>query len=308
MEQVQTNAAPTNEAPQAPVEASQQEIATKDATKAAKPAKEAKVEVPKAEDKYEIKINGKTKLVNRDELIRLAQLSEAANERFESAAQKEKRINQLIGKAKESPIQALMDPELGLTKEEIRAKMEDWYNREFIEPETLTKEQRELKEAKEKLAFYQKAEAEQQERLRKEAESKAESEYAEKFQKEIIDAVEKNKLPKTKGMVKKIAFYMRQNLLNGFDAPMELIIQKVKEDRKNELTEFNDYDYDQIVDAFGEEFIAKLLSENLKRIRDKRASTGKSFSSKELEPGGKKPEKISMAEAAKRLKAMRTGH
>lgn len=263
---------------------------------------------PKATEKYEIKVNGKTKLVGRDELIRLAQISEAATERFESASQKERKAQQIIDQARQNPMAALLDPALGLSKEQVRASMEEWYNREFIEPELLTEDQRKYKALSEENAMYRKLQQEEMKRTQQAANEKAEAEYTEHFQKQIIDAMEQYKLPKTKSSVKRIAFYMRQALANGWEAPMDLIIQRVKEDRRTEDDEINEYSYEDIVDRFGEEFVKKVIAENLKRLRDKRAATGgSSISSKALEPSFRDPNKITMREAGLRLKAMRQG-
>lgn len=290
------------------VETAQQNTPPPNATQKEPQAPKDAPKAPAAqEERHEIKWNGKTKSVTTSELKRLAQLGETATERFETAAQKEKRADAIIKKAPENPIEALID--LGLTEEQIRDKMEAWYNKKFIEPETLTAEQRKIKEYEERLSKYEAEEKKKADAARREADQKADAEHTEHFQKQIIDAMEANKLPKTKTMVKKIAFYMRQSLANGWEAPMELIIQKVKEDRKNEDSEINEYSYDDIVDRFGEDFIKKVIAENLKRLRDKRsASGGASFSSKPVEPRQKdKGEYRSMDEVNRRLREMRLG-
>lgn len=313
-------AAPTTPtpAPAAPEAAPQ----TNPNEQAAPLAASAKTEAPKAEatepksveatrenqGKYEIKVNGKSRWVSRDELIKLAQLSESANERFESAVQKERRVQEILRTAKSNPIQALQDPELGLTKEQIRAAVEDWYHREYVEPETLTPEQKRLRDLERENAIFKKMQEEQRLLAEKEAQERAEAEYAEHFQKQIIDAMDANRLPKTKSMVKRIAFYMRQSLANGWEAPMDLIIQKVKDDRRNEDAEINEYGYDDIVDRFGEEFVDRLMAEKVKRLKEKRALSGaQSFGGKTPEPSESKRDTISMSEAARRLKALRQG-
>ncbi len=275
-------------------------------TKETTTKQEAKAPQAQAE-KYEIKVNGKVKQVTKDELIRLAQLSEAATDKFETAAQKEKRIQSILSKAKTNPMEALMDPDLGLTKEQIRGFVEDWYNREFIEPDTLTPEQKRLKELERENAQFKKIQQEAEEKAKQEAEAKAEAEYTQVFQQEIIDAIEANKLPKTKSTVKKIAFYKRQALLNGWEAPMELICEKVRSDIKSEDSEVESYTYDDFVNRFGEKLIKKLISEDLKRIREKREGASKSFSNDELKPSSKKSDKVSMRDAAKKLKEMAFG-
>ena len=294
--------------PQKEVIQPQKEITSGEQAKAKEAIDKLKKEPAKDAERFEIKVNGKVKSVTRDELIRMAQLSEAANERFNSAAQKEKMAQKIIEGAKKNPIEALMDPALGLTKEQVRSAMEEWYTREFIEPTTLTEEQRRLKQLEIENARYKEVEAQEKARLEKEAQEKEAQAYVETFQKQIIEAIEEHKLPKTKSSVRKIAFYMRQAMEQGFEAPMELVVQRVREDRKMEDEEIKDYTYEDIIDRFGKDFVKKIIAEDLKRIREKRdAESGAKFGEREPEPRGKKDSRISMREAAQRLKAMRTG-
>jgi len=278
-------------------------------------AKDAKPkEAPKPpEELFEVKVHGRTRKVNRDELIKMAQLAESANERFETAAAKERKAQSIIEKAKANPMAALMDPELGLSKEQIREAMESWYSQEFIEPETLTEDQRKSKTLEAELARYKDLERRYHEKKEREAQEKADAEITQKTQSDIIEALEAHKLPKSKSVVKRIAFYMRQNLANGWEAPMDLIVQQVKNDMRSEDSEISSYTYEQVIDRFGEDFVNMVIRENLKKLREKRQSAGaQPFAgiptddgepSKRSEP----KERLTMSEVNERLRKMRGG-
>jgi hypothetical protein len=282
-------------------------------------AKEAKADPKEAKapeaapELFEVKVHGRTRKVTKDELIKMAQLAESANERFESAAAKEREAQSIIENAKRNPIQALMDPKLGLSKDQIREAMESWYSQEFIEPETLTEEQRAAKATEEKLKRYEELEKRYHEKKEREAQEKADAEITQKTQSDIIEALEAHKLPKSKSVVKRIAFYMRQNLANGWEAPMDLIVQQVKNDMRGEDSEISSYTYEQVINRFGEDFVNMVIRENLKKLREKRQSAGaQPFAGIPTDEGtpstrSEPKERVSMSEVNERLRKMRGG-
>lgn len=272
------------------------------------------VSTPPAQPEYfEVKVDGKTKRMTRDELIRSAQLGMSATERFESAAQKEKQIASILDSAKKNPIQALMDPALGLTKEQIREAVEAWYAQEFIEPDTLSKEELRARNAERELKTYKEREADAKAKAQAEEEDRLTSQQREIMQKQIIDSIEEHKLPKNKFTVSRIAFYMRQAALKGFDAPMDLIVSQVKKERNDLIADLahSAPGYDQLVEIFGEETINRIRTEDLKRLREgKAAKLGMPVFPGSSE-GGSEPKdksgKIDMSEVTRRLKQMRFG-
>jgi hypothetical protein len=260
---------------------------------------------------FEVKVNGKVRKMTRDELIRSAQLAEAAHERFEQAAQKERQAQQIIERAKKNPIEALRDPALGLSQEQIREAVEAWYAKEFIEPETLTEEQRKLKAYEEELKRYKDQEAEAEKRRLAEEEEKLTAHQRETLQKQIIDALEANHLPRNKFTVSRIAFYMRQAALKGFEAPMDLIVSQVRKERSDLISDLaqSTSSYEQMVETFGEDFINRIRQEDLKRLREGRlkASGGAFVTEQGDSSEHSSREKIDMSEVQARLRKMRQG-
>lgn len=297
-------AAPANPTPEAKVP--EQTTGTNVPTHKPQPAKEAAPAQAPSET-FEVKVNGQVRRVGRDEAIRLIQLGYSANERFEQGAALSKKGQAIIESAKANPIKALM--EAGLNKDQIRAAMEAWYTQEFIEPETLPKEELRARRAEAELEGYKKKEAEAAERARQGEEEKLTAHQRSAMQQQIIDAMEAHKLPKNKFTVARIAFYMRQSNLKGYDAPMDLIVQKVKEERQAHVADIaENASYEQLIELFGESTIKKIREEDLKNLRANRQKSGaQSFSSSPTQEPRQKTDRVSMRDVDLKLRAMRLG-
>ena len=232
---------------------------------------------PPAEEKYEIKVNGRTMKVTREELMKRAELAEGANQRFQQAAQKEKAATTLMENLKKDPIRALMDPALGLSKDQIRDVFERWYHKDFIEPETLSPEQRKLQEYEEEVKAYR---AEKEERARIERERQLEeatSQHTAILQKEIISTLEQGKLPKTPYFVGRIAYYMKQAEDQGFEAPRELILEQIRRERQSQLSDLTENtDVETLIEYLGEGLINKIRKYDLEKLRAARGVAAQS--------------------------------
>lgn len=266
METASAAPAPTTQAPSTPAPSAPESKGTvgTQATTAPKTPSE----------KYELKVNGRTTSLTREELIAKAQLGMSADERFAMAAQKSKEVEGILSqfKDKKTLMKALSDPRLGHMKDDLREVVEQWYTEEFIEPEKMTPEQRRLKEIEKELRSYKEKETTAQ----KESEAKQMAEMTAKetehFQASIIGALEKSGLPRTKSVVRKMAFYMHQNLEKGWDAPMELIIEQVKRDRQDDIADIiNSSDMDTLESYFGPELFKKLRKHDLTKLRARKA-------------------------------------
>lgn len=264
---------------------------------------EPKPNVTATPELFEVKVNGKILKMTRDEVISHASMSHAAQSKFEEATRTRKQVERIINTAKSNPIEALMDPSLGLTKEQVRDAFERWYTQEFIEPETLTPEQRKHKENEARLKKYEEQEAQTKRRDEQERQNKETSQQREYLQGVIIDAMEKSGLPKTKFFAERMAFYMRANLRNGWDAPMDFIVSQVKKEHRERLSGITeDSSAEQLIDMLGESIINKIRLHDLKQLRSRRQSQpnqGSGLGS--LSPS----DKISSSEVTRRLREMR---
>lgn len=226
---------------------------------------------------FELKVNGKKVKLTRDELLQHASLGLASNERFEEAARLKKQAEAAIGKLKDpkNVINALQDPALGLTKDQIRQTFEEWYAREFIEPEQLSPEQLKLREAEEKLKRYEEAERQREEEKQKAHLESLTAKAREEIQTQIIEALDTGKLPKTNFTMKRLAYWIERNTANGFDAPTAVLVAQVKKDIESNLREMvQASDGEVLIQMMGDEIIKKVRKydlEQLRLAREKRA-------------------------------------
>jgi hypothetical protein len=254
---------------------------------------------------FEVKINGKTQKMTRDEVIAHAQMSHAAQARFEEAARARKEAEQIRQMAKNDPIAALRAA--GLQDDQIRDYMERWYMEKFIEPETLSPEQRRFKELEienRKFKEEQQARKLQEEQLQMDQATSQQREY---LQQQIVEAIDRSGLPKTEFIAQRMAFYMRQNLLNGWDAPIEMIISQVKNERKKIMADMTENtSVEALIEMLGEGIINKIRKYDLEQLRQRRQ--GQPFSGGSSNTSAAQShEKISSSEVTRRLREMRSG-
>lgn len=261
-------------------------------------------EAPKqvGNDLFEVKVNGKVIKMSRDEVIQHASMSHAAQSKFEEAAKSRKQVEKILATAKSNPIQALMDPALGLTKEQIRDAFEQWYSKEYIEPETLSPEQRKYKEMQEKLSKYEQEEKEKREKEERESEEKLTSQAREHLQEQIKEAIETSGLPKTRFLAERMAFYMLKNLQNGWDAPIQVIVNQVKQEQKAMLANLTESsDVETLINTFGEGVINKIRRYDLEKLRSSRQNQAPSF--KQSNSNNEPTDRISASQARRRLRS-----
>lgn len=223
-----------------------------------------------APELFDVKVDGKIVKMTRDELIQHASMGHAADRRFKEAAAMRKQAEAVIGKLRDpkSVITALQDPALGLTKEQIREQFEEWYAREFIEPEQLTPEQRKLREAEERLKRYEEMEKQQEEQKRKEHLESLTAKAREEIQAQIMEALETSDLPKTNFTIRRLAYWMERNRANGFDAPTSLLVSQVKNEFNSTLRDMvAQSDGDVLIKILGDDVIQKLRKYDLEQLR-----------------------------------------
>ncbi len=222
---------------------------------------------------FEVKVNGRTVKMSRQEVLEHASLSHAANQKFDEAAKMRKEFEESKNKYSKDPLKAFLDFAKDLPPAEKRKALEEFYMREYIEPENMTAEQKKLKEYELKVQEYEAREKEKAEKDEMDKTSKLVEQQREYLQNQIIEALETSNLPKSKDTVKRIAFYMRQNLLNGWDAPMDMIIRQVKNERQSSIRdEIQTSSAEQILELLGEDVVNKIRRYDLQKLRDSRQS------------------------------------
>lgn len=251
--------------------------------------------------KYKVKVDGKDAEVTEDELIRGYAHMTAANKKFQEAAMTRKQAEEFIGMLKTNPLKVLKDPRLG----HDARKLAEEFLVEEMQKELMTPEQKELYEAKEKLRANE--EKEKSETKQKEEAQLAEltAKYTEEYSKDIVSALKTSGLPQTEHTVKRMAYYMHQALLKGYELKAADVVSLVREDFKTESKSLLDQlDGATLLEFLGDNAAKKLADFNLAKLKsvgNKVPPTGQGIKDGDDSP---KAKKMTKAEWRKKLEAI----
>lgn len=228
---------------------------------------------PDLNQEFETKSNGKTKKVTLKELLEKYPLVDTAYQNMESGAKAKKEAEALLSRLRDpkKAIELLNDPKMGLNPDEVRTAFEDWYHEKVVKRAEMSQEQRELADAKERIAAYEKEKADEKQRLEAERDEAETAEEARKIQMEIRDILETSNLPKTKFTTGRLAHWMRVNESKGLNAPKEVLVQQVQHEMRQlvaSLTEASDGDV--LVSLLGDNAVKKLRKYDIDKIRASR--------------------------------------
>lgn len=282
-------------APAAPVDAAPAE------SKAAGEAKAApKPETP-AERKFLLKVNGQEREFSEAEVLKRAQLAEAAQEKFQKAAHLEK-LEQAIQKGDRRAIQKLLGDE----------KFHNFaveYLSERLEEEEMSPKERELRQRERQLAEHEeRIKAEQQERQAA-AMQQLEDHFAKKFDTEFTAAMKQMKLPPTPKAVARMAELMKQNLEMGLDLPATSIAQLVKDEFTVSVKSLMDgLDDDSLAALLGEQVEEKLRKRSMSKLKNPMGSNRAQAQTKgEPKKGGESSKRLSKEEFRERMERIKRG-
>lgn len=245
-----------------------------------------------AKRKLKAIIDGKEIEADEDEVIKGFQRSKAADKRFEDAAKMRKQAETFINLLKRSA----NDPKV---LEEIIAhpsiggnfkKIAEQYLYDIIQRESMTPEQRELAETKEKLSQFEreKQEAEKAETQRQMTE--LQNKYTKEYQTQIIQALDKSGLPKSEFTISRMARYMHMGLTRGVELKADDVLDLVRQDYYNDLRSFGTLPADKLVEILGEDVIKKLREFDLAKVRGSQGGGEVPPTQQEPKPAsGKKP-------------------
>lgn len=261
---------------------------------------------------HDVKVNGKLVKMSLQEMRDYASMSYAADQKFKEAAQFRREEEMRKAAYKKNPIQALLDATSDLSPEQRRSVLEDYYAKNYIEPETLSKEELALRDREERVKKWE----EQQRTLQEEHRAQQEKALTERergtINEQIIEMLEQSNLPKkNKFLIQRIASYMRQNLLNGYDAPREVIVRQVQNEHQGIIWDYlGDATPEQIVAHGGERaqaFINRLLKHHVEQIRQNRQKLNEPFQADPSTGYSNPGEKIDYSEVSRRLRDIRNG-
>lgn len=261
----ETNAAPATNAGGSIVDTSQTEAGL-DVANAGNATPVTKEEIKEAR-KFKLKYGKEEREVDEATAIAMAQKGWAADEKFQKASKKEKELIGLIDKFKND------DEAFDAFVRKMGKDPIEIYKRQLakeLQRKVMTPEQRELADAKARLAEFEGREKKRAEDEHKAKVDSLQTHYEEEYDKQMSKAILDAGLPKTPKTIKRLAQLAYKNLEMGLDLPWNTLTDMVKEEYRSDMKElFGASEADKLVELFGPDIAKKLASGSLKaRVAD----------------------------------------
>lgn len=245
---------------------------------------------------FEVVINGKQTQVTKEQLIRMAQKGEAADEKFNKASEMSRQASQILEYFKTNPTRALQ--ELGHNVRE----MAESYLADEIRKEMMSPEQKEAMEWKRKAEEYEKMLKAGEEKAKAERISLEKAKYVKKYDEELTAAIDKAGLIKEPAIVKNIARIMHEYLERGMEITADEAVQEY-----NDTTLAQASQLIKLVGAaratqmLGDDFMNAIRKEDLKKLKNPLTPSGDNghFGARDV-PKREKQEKMTIEEWKRR--------
>ena len=212
-----------------------------------------------------LKVNGKQKEIkDYNDMVRLAQLGLAANEKFQQASEKIRQAEAIVELLQTNPEKALA--RLGF---DVREMAEN-YLRQELEKEVLTDEQRKVLELEQKLAEYEEEKKSKEEQEKANRIAELQRHYEAELSDKIINAIETYKLPRNERTISRIAEKLYVALESGYEIDPIDIAPLVKQEIEEELKGmYGTLDVDDMLSLLGEDNLKKIREYELKKVKEK---------------------------------------
>jgi hypothetical protein len=266
-----TDAGDTTPTDETPVESTPSEQGTPRATD-----EQAKAEAAKLAKKFKLKFGKQEREVDESTLLAMAQKGWAADEKFQAAASTQKQLQALLTKLKE-------DPDMVLRQLGVEDPTELYRNRlaEHLKRQMLTPEQRELLDAKAKLAQHEANAKRFQEQQQQAKLEQAKQKYMQQYDQEISQAIEAQGVPKTSRTVARMADLMAKNIKAGHELPVSAIAEIVREEYIDEVkAALGAHKDEKLLDVIGPELLRKIQTMDAKRRKLPSSAPAGSFKAK----------------------------
>lgn len=254
----------------------------------------------KEEQTYELKVKGKPVRVTMQQLMDKASMSDAAQQNFSEAKVMRDRADKILSGVKGDPIRALIR-EGAITKEDAIKAIEDYYYSEVVETSAMTDDQRKIREYEAKLKEYDDAKFKDEKIKFDKDQTDLTQKQIDFLSKEIMTAMDTHGLPKHPWFGQQIAMYMLENKKQGYNAPMSMIVDQVKNDYR-EMTGgiSKNTPADKLLgifeDLYGKDVMSQLRRLDLERFRKDKFSPQNPNQGRPGQASGKKetrsPEEI----------------
>lgn len=214
--------------------------------------------------KYKVKVDQQEMEVALDDLIRNYQKGEAADKRLREAAMARKEAEEFIKLAKSDKKKLFQA--LG---EDPQAFVEQFLS-EYFEEQSLSPEQKELRDTKRRLEEYESITRQQEEARQAEQMEQLYSQYEQQYSNDIVAAIQSGGLPPSEYVVKRVAEYMLAAVENGLDVTAQDVIPLVKEDiGMFTKSLYSEAPEDKLIELLGEDVAKKIVKQHLKTVQPK---------------------------------------
>lgn len=205
---------------------------------------------------HKVNLDGQETEVDYQELVRGYQKAVVSHRKFEEAAAARRQVEEFEKSLEENPV-SVLQKKLGQEKfKELAIK----YLASEFELEEMDPVQRELREKEARLKEYE----ERERRAREEAEQKhrlsEQKAYADKLEKDFVDALGKTNLPRTTHTLRRMVEEARAAIRAGYELDSAELAQVVSNGYRQDLV-------DVLGNARGEELLALIPENILKEIR-----------------------------------------
>lgn len=213
-----------------------------------------------------LKINGKERELSYDEILKRAQIQEAADEKFKTAKQKEEEANSLLQELRSKPTKAL--ERLGFSKAEIKTLLENDLV-EIIEEESLSPEEKATRERDRKLKEYEEREKTQKQKEDEERQNQERHKEMARIENDLVEAAIKVGLPKNALFAKWTAQKLLNASLNDIPISAEDAASEVLSEFKDVLSEiFDGLEPQSIESLLGKGVFSKIREHSVKAVKE----------------------------------------
>lgn len=253
-----------------------------------------------AERKFRLKVNGQEKEFTEAEVLKRAQLAEAAQEKFQKAAHLEK-LEKAIQQGDRKAIQKLLG-------DDRFHNFAVEYLSERLEEEEMSPKERELRARERQLAEHEERIKSEQAEKQAQAMQQLEDHFAQKFDQEFSAAMKQLKLPPTPKAVARMAELMKQNLEMGLDLPATSIAQLVKEELTTTVKSIMDgLDDDSLAALLGEQVEEKLRKRSMAKLKNPLGTNRAAAATKAEAPRSTSQKRLSKEEFRERMELIKAG-
>lgn len=215
--------------------------------------------------KETLKINGKNREINDyNDLVKLAQMGTAANERFQQAADKIKQAEAIVELLQTQPEKAL--EKLGFNVRD----MAEQYLKAELEKEMMSPEQLKMAEMERKLAEYEEEKKIKADQDRQNKMTELQRHYENELTDKIIKAIDTYKLPRNERTISRIAEKLYVALENGYEIDPSDVAPLIKQEIEEELKGFyGNLNVEDMLNILGEDGLKKIRSYEVQRAKAK---------------------------------------